>query len=409
VQRNQPTLSPAGSRAIIAPVLDGPAVEPLARMMRARGFNTLFYPLLTDGRVTIPSKAFPPHPGMAKGGGFSSVARVMRAHGVSVVGYVETLAWRRQGEAGHWLQRHPGWLDRDILGRSFADGVRAQSEAQPGRTAARAAGDLVRPSEPAVAAKLETLVREAAAIPGASGILFDDWTPAASVSATDPRAMQLHTETLTGFALPERLASIERDGTDPVDRPLNYVRSAFPTDALAFPPSNPGPRPRFVNGVLVPPPPAPPGADRLLLNRLAAIAPSPPRAWTTYAVRSSDPNRPFRGYPPNGSPEPTLPVKITLETPQPQFGPQSSPANVVYRVTPRSDEAVTWNGDPSATAIAQAEGFRSFNVNSTAPTLAVYDFRAAPDELMDSLRRVGLPPDPPKAPTPPDRRVVPRR
>jgi hypothetical protein len=402
VQRNQPTLSPAGARAVIAPALEAAALDPLAALMHARGFNTLFYPILTDGRVTIPSKAFPPHPGLAKGGGFAAVARVMHAHGVSGVGYMETLTWRRQGEAGHWLQKYPGWLERDILGRAFSDAVSAQSAAQPGRPPQRAAGDLVRPSEPAVSARLETLVREAAGMPGASGLLFVNWSAESSVPTADARTMQLYWQSLTCFAPADRLAGIERDGADPVDVPLNYVRSAYPTDALAFPPSNPPPRPRVVNGVVVPPPPAPPGADHVLLNRLAAITPSPPRAWVTYAVKPANAFSAYGGYRAYGAPEPALPVNVTLSAAEPQFRQQSSPANVIYRVMARSDESTTWNGDRSATAIAQSEGFPAFNFNNAAPALAVYDFRAAPGELMDSLQRVGLPPDPaPKAPSPP--------
>lgn len=395
VRREHPTLLPAKSRAIIAPILAPADIEPLADLMRARGFDTLFYPLLMDGRATLTSKAFPPDPSVSSGG-FAAVARAMNRRGIRVVGCVDTLAWRKPGEKGHWLEKHPGWLDRDVLGRTFAESARAMAAADNRPSVAQpltARGDLVRPAEPAVISRLETLAREAAALPETSGILFDAWS--APTSVTSPSRMNdKDWLVMTGYATADRLAAVVANGADPVDLPTIW-QSSFPlTDMLTAPSPPPAAQPRFKDGQLIPPPPPPPGPDRLLLNRLAAIAPTPPRAWTTYAVAPPSGNYPTRfGHP---APSAPLPVKVALEPPPPYYRPDAAATSRIFRVPPRgaASAEMPWV-DPSTPAIVVAEGSNP-NVGRQAPPLAlvVYDFRSAPGELMDSLRRVGLPETP---------------
>jgi hypothetical protein len=401
-QAAQRTLQPARARAVIAPVLSAAQVAPLATLMEARGFTTLFYPLLTDGKATIVSKAFPPHPALAAGGGFAAVARVMRAHGISTVACIETLAWRAPGEAGHWLAKYPGWLDADILGRSLSDDLAAQAEGTD-TDALRARGDLVRPREPAVVTRLETLARECAAMPNASGLLFDAWNPQTTVMppASGGRGAGAIWEIASGYAAPDRLAAVRRDGVDPVDVPARYGGALGVADAFYYPtgPSATGRTStpaRIIDGRLLPPAAPPPSPEDHLLARLAAVRPPTARAWATYAIAAADPALSFNG----GTLSPALPVSTTIIEASTRQGGADIP-NVAFHVPPRGQGRLAPMTDDSTPAIIQSEGTMGVFAVDSPLDLAVYDFRDAPRELMDSLQRVGLPPDPPKAPTPP--------
>jgi hypothetical protein len=379
------TLSPARRRGILTPVLSRAELEPLADLMKARGFRLLYYPLLTGGKATIPTDAFPPHPALGARAGWTDARQVMAARGATVVGYLETIAWRKPGETGHWLNQHADWLDRDVLGRTFSDAIAGQFNF-PRHAAGKVVGDIVRSNSPEVARRLETLVRDFAAVPGSGDILFDAWNgPTALMRQGFPAPdFSPQWRLARGFAIPDRLAAIRRESVDPVDRDDPWSGELKPTDALAAPAGGRG----YADGITE--------ADRALLARLAAIRPAKGREWRTAAVAEwPREGGGDVGLPPEPSKPPVLPVDTTVtivDSPRAWDGASSA----LFRVMPVPPAFLGGATDATTPLIVLGESIFAYARREGPLDLAIYDFRAVPGELLDSLRRVGLPPDPPR-------------
>lgn len=217
IKNPQPFSPPAASRGMMVPPIGAGRLTVLADEMKRHGLNVLFYPVLFDGYATIASKAFPLHPSLRGADGWEAATAAMAPKGIKVVGYLRTLSWRDAGSKPHYLTAHPDWLDVDVLGRARGKWYESHSD-----TIAKIAsmgviaGDYVRPGEPMVSAKLQTLLGEFARKPGSAGVCFLEWRP----DSTGPDMAQLTSLNAPrlGYGVPDRIAALERTGTDPVDR-----------------------------------------------------------------------------------------------------------------------------------------------------------------------------------------------
>ncbi|HEY3265399.1 MAG TPA: hypothetical protein VGM37_00620 [Armatimonadota bacterium] len=206
---------------VMVPPLRSAGMAEIGAEMKRRKAGVLFYPLLVDGYATFPSAVFPRHPALGGANGWASASAEARKDGIRLVGVVSMLAWQAEGDGSHWLRKHPDWADVDIAGRTWTELLAARPSADPidlgfiRPTFARA--NYVRPNEPAVRARLEALIAEAARLPGCSGIALTEIAP--------PPAL--------GYALPERLAAFRVSGKDPVDA---YRDGFRPRSSLAWEP-----------------------------------------------------------------------------------------------------------------------------------------------------------------------------
>lgn len=388
------TLAAARRRALMAPVMSVQRLAKLATQMQVRGITTLFYPVLSNGYATFPSKAFPPHPDMGTPNGWLKCVGIMKAAGITVIGTMETLAWRKTDQKGHWLDQHPDWLDLDILGRPLSDHLRAEADRMlsplPFVT-----GDIVRATEPQVATRLTTLLAEYMRQPGSSAICLDAWdyTTAQRSRQRGYGGYYNRSDNPLGCAVPDRLASILANGVDPVDVPSSYGGFPAPPLAAAYAPSRRsmdwnlggGFAPAGSGGADAPPPtPFITLASTLLPKARPDAAP-----WTTYAVVA---NRGMGGGYGRGGP-PTPPASVLLDIGVTGYGNNAS-RSMILRVPSRKDRSsANMNQNANLPAMAAAEAETMGYGGSQPADLVVYDFRGAPEEIDDSLRRVGIPED----------------
>ncbi|HEY3413832.1 MAG TPA: hypothetical protein VGM51_12385 [Armatimonadota bacterium] len=385
-------LMPARNRALMVPVLSKQQLNKLAMQMQVRGIKTLLYPVLQGGYVTIPSKAFPPHPAMGVANGWLACMTAMKGAGVTVIGYMEALAWRKTRQTPHWLDQHPDYLDVDILGRPLsahlaADAARLQTR-EPSII-----GDIVRVTEPEVNARLDTLLGEYLRQPGVTGLCLDAW----SIDTAYQRGPgggrsynpQMGRWGELGYAVPDRVASILKNSVDPVD--LDQGMPGFQSPPLA---AVQLPRPPMDMQAMRAgrPQPQPPSAEVALATRLLPKARPDGAPLLTFATDGGATPGYYR--PNSGPPAPPASVRLT----QLYTGFATNEARCLLLRVPTRESALSApaNGppiDPKAPAILWADG-TYFRPSNTEPAdWAVYDFRGAPEELDDSLRRVGIPDD----------------
>jgi hypothetical protein len=385
-------LMPARNRALMVPVLSIPQLNKLAIQMQVRGIKTLFYPLLQEGYATFPSDAFPAHPALDVANGWDACVTAMKVAGVTVIGYMETLTWRKPGQTPHWLDQHPGYLDVDILGRSLGEHLAAEASLRE-LPAPELTGDLVRATEPEVQSRLETLLSEYLRQPGVSGLCLDAWSTGTACirGARGAWAGQWYGPGYElGFAVPDRLASILKDSRDPVDQ--DGLMPGFESPPLAAPKR---PTPSSSVDTMPAPPiaPQPPFDEITLVTRLLSKTLPDGRALLTFATDGYGTNS-GNGRPKGGAG--SLPATVLLN---PVYGSDSNtvPRCLLIRV-PKRDKAsaAVASGSsiaPNAPAMILAEGGYYNPPNRVPANWVVYDFRGAPEEIDDSLRRVGMPAD----------------
>lgn len=386
------SLAPARARAILVPVLPPDRLGRLASLMHARGFDTLFYPILSSGYATFPSKAFPLSPSVGTPNGWATCVTLMKAAGVKVVGVMDVLPWRKPGEKGGWMDKHPDWLDLDILGRPFSEHMKAES-ARLQTLLPDVAGDVVRVSEPEVASRLDTLLAEFMRQPDSTGICLDAWNLHTSARGPDrnPYLSSAYGlgSSILGCAIPDRVNSILNNNVDPVDIQQNGGFMAPPL-AAAYIPARYSPDGSFrrIGGY------APRPGSRAELDYVALATRLLPKKrpdgalWTTYAVVEPSSG----GYTPGNGNVVDPPASILLRSPQTYHGPGSTKTCILRVPTKAQRKALQPSyGDFGQPAMVMAEGQGPGFGQGSVADLAVYDFRGAPEEIEDSLRRVGIP------------------
>jgi hypothetical protein len=217
----KPTVPPAVIRALMVPPLGPARLKVLADEMKRHGLNTLFYPVLFGGYSTFESKVFPLHPSLRGSDGWAAATSAMAPAGIKVIGYLHTLAWQDAGDKAHYLTKHADWLDVDVVGRPRLDWFETHPEALvKAASIGILAANYVRPQEPLVIARLQTLVDEFSKKPNAAGICFAEWQPA-TAGQNSPFPGTLNTPAL-GFAYSDRLDWLRRSGQDPVDNLVSW-------------------------------------------------------------------------------------------------------------------------------------------------------------------------------------------
>ncbi|HEY3411560.1 MAG TPA: hypothetical protein VGM51_00740 [Armatimonadota bacterium] len=217
-----PAAIPSQERAVMVPPTGPATLGDLAATMRRHGFNTLFYPVLYDGYSTIPSAAFPLHPALRGKDGLDAAFAAMAGSGIQVVPYLNTLTWRGPDQPSRVLRKHPGWLERDILGRCRSEWLVDHPLKDGDRVLDVAIDrDYVRGSDPAVASLLQTLLKELSARQAVTGLAFSDWLPERFEDrASSNGVLSTSTQPPMGFAAPDRSACLRETGMDPVDLTL---------------------------------------------------------------------------------------------------------------------------------------------------------------------------------------------
>lgn len=221
----------AQSRALMVSALDTATLARILPLMKARGYTALFYPAFTDGYATFSTDAFPLLPAIAGRGGLGDAARLARDNGIAIAAVVESMAWRAAGDHGHWTDAAPGWLGRDVLGRTLTQAIGRQADGYGDTVTAR--GDVARLS-PATGQRLKNLLADLATLPGVQGVAFDAWGLSTILSA--PAVLP----TGFDFALPDRIASLEKDGMDTIDLPSVHLLEPSDLYAVAYPASDSG-------------------------------------------------------------------------------------------------------------------------------------------------------------------------
>ncbi|HEY3265667.1 MAG TPA: hypothetical protein VGM37_01975 [Armatimonadota bacterium] len=368
-------------RAVMVPALNPERVDAVADQMKRRGFTTLYYPALIDGYATFPSKAFPLHPALKGEDGWARMERTMGAKGIRVVGYLNTLAWRSPDARAHWLDAHPDWLDRDVLGRSRRTWSAAHPEFpwEPMGDGLPFTGDTVRPAEPQVVARLETLLGELAKRKPV-GVAFAQWRP----SGWNPSTRGIAPPPL-GFALPDRIAAFEATAHDPADDPLPLMslRILGVEETAGLRPYAQTPEPSIASYVTL---------LKRLLDRAAQLRPD----WLTVVIDDA------------GGPRFTMDV-VDIRKP-----PHSVKSGLLISPSMVTDATVgllhpLWSADPARqpawvrkaapnpgpALLYYARYFGSIPTEQR--PVSLLDFRLAPDDISATLALVDPPANPPAA------------
>jgi hypothetical protein len=373
--REAPVIPLGRERAVMVPVLPPERIAALADQMRRHGFTTVYYPALFDGYATYPSRAFPLHPMLKGQDGWALMSAAMAARGIRVIGYLNTLAWRNLDDRAHWLDAHPDWLDRDVLGRSRRAWV-ALHPAFPWHVMEDGmpfTGDYVRPTEPQVATRLDTVLKELARR-NASGVAFAQWRP--SGWSTMQRGL---TPPPLGFAPAERVSAFRATSRDPADDPLPLQNLRIPAleELAGLRPYDSAPDPSITPYVT-------------LLKHLLESAAQLRRDWLTIVIDDA------------GGPG------FEMDSPDIRRPPYSVKAGLVVSPSMGADAAVgllypLW---PAGTArqpqwIRKASpnpgpallyySYYSGSVPSEKRPVSLLDFRQAPEDIVSSLALVEPP------------------
>jgi hypothetical protein len=357
----------AASVGLMVPTLTPERVNAVVTEMKRCGLKTLIYPALFDGYATFPTSAFPRAPSLAGADGLAAAAAAAEKAGISLVAYVGTLSWRPPDSGKHWLDAHPDWLDRDILGRTRLEwlaGHKQFGRPFPGELFLHTlvARGYVRPGEPAVRERLDRLVADLAHIPGLAGVAFADWRPATGTTFDNTV-----TPPPLGFSAPQRLAALDATGWDPVDA------------AIDSPPFVPAPAANTFSLEHIGPAHTP-DPYAALVDTLLSRATAARKSWAVY--RLDDPPDPQSRTKKGAAP--SAPYRVLSV-------PSSSEVNTNTLVVPvpsRGDLAAWGIPDElkplKSIALLCLPRFREAYGLSDARAI-IWDFRACPEDIPDAL------------------------
>jgi hypothetical protein len=366
-------------RGLMVPVLTPGVLTEVTENMRRHGLNVLFYPALEHGYATFPNAAFPLDPALKGRNGWAMAAASAKAAGLPMIGTISVLDWSPVARADAWAAKHRDWLDVDITGRTRAEWT-AQFPGRPIGALLRLTDghDFVRPLEPAVVSRLETLMDALARQASASGVALVDWKPAGA----DRRFLYEPDVPALGYAMPERIASVRETGSDPVDNAPYMTAGSQTFEPSIFTTLGIAPRDlRAAQGFGQPgrsPKPADPwtGLAASLLARAKTARPD----WSSWI---SEPLMPYPAIPVSQS-TPLPPVDHTLTVASYFWGDKPGYLLTIWPRSSESPETLARWGYHAITNALRME-------NSTkAPQFkeVVLDFRAAPEEISGALRLI---------------------
>jgi hypothetical protein len=362
-------------RGLMVPVLGPARLTELAAEMARHGFNTLFYPVLYGGYATFPTDAFPLHPALRDANGWAAAVASMRDKGITVVGYLETLAWQTEGDNAHWLNNHPEWLDRDVLGRPRLSWIDGHANAGRGGWPPVNA-NYVSPLVPGVEDRLTRFLGDFARQPDATAVGFAGFRPPEDASPYSLVPPPL------GFTTQERLECFRATGSDRVDLWPNNVPIGVPLNLLwavhmdykaFYPPENaPDPRAALV---------------ARLLNKARALKPG----WKTWLLDDVILQHEPRPVPESEKPKADVFLSASSWDRRPDEG-------HLISISPKRTNAPR-NPPPGAIDVSGIpsiilDTFDGPAVSTESRIAIVYDFRAAPNDITGSLEWI-LPPEAP--------------
>jgi hypothetical protein len=326
-------------------------------------------------------------PALRGADGLAAAVAAMKPKDIRVVAYLNTLAWQNDEDPIHWLNKHPDWLDVDVLGRGRLEWMKkfGPGPVLPGLSEARY--NYVRAAEPQVEARLKALLTALAARKDVAAVAFAAWQPAQmpTIMSQGPLVAPR-----LGFALRDRVAAFQRTGADPAE--VAAYNDYLPKSL------------RFV-GVR----PAPPGADAadlhsLLTARLLDTAKGLRPDWRAYLIQDAVDMGQYPDAKAGGgkdAPKPDLTITSVFAS---DPGPDGSyGALVPVERKTLFDTIAGLEDDPESRAeaqllatvppVVQSSLFLARDPTLKARTLpiALYDFRDAPELITDSLKWVKPP------------------
>ncbi|HEY3269167.1 MAG TPA: hypothetical protein VGM37_19825 [Armatimonadota bacterium] len=370
----------APMRGVFVPALSPGRMASLAREMKRAGFNTLFYPLLSNGYSSYSGKAFPKDPALKDEDGLAAAVKAMQAEGIRVIGAVDTLAWQTAAGA-HWMKDHRDWLDVDALGRPRLDWLKAFPARNPvwnGLLSANA----VRAGEPAVSARLHALVAEAAKRKGIDGIAFAAWRPVQPA----PYSASLQPPAL-GFAMPDRLQWIRRRGLDSADQNGNESNPSS-----VFTPKPLGRRTAQDSWTAAPVNDDRTDAGYLLADALIRAAKAARPDWKVFLINDSETADFVRYWP-------ALPTPASADAVISTRPADDKAAGLLLPVWPSGAHDPDDSADPWPMDAGLSYAFRASHGELPTRNLqaVLYDFRTAPKEIAETLKWVVRPLLPPNS------------
>jgi hypothetical protein len=386
----QPATLPSAVRGLVVPALGEARLNTLADEMKRHGLNVLFYPALYDGYATFAGTPFPLAPALRGADGLAAAVAAMKPNNIRVVAYLNTLAWQDEGDPVHWLNNHPDWLDLDVLGRGRLEWFRAHPDAAspiPGFT--EAPHNYVRPSEPQVAARLSALVKALAARPDIAAVSFAGLTPS---SMPDFMGTGLSAPPL-GYSMVDRLAAFRQTGDDPADA-VNY-NDYVPDAVLALGGIRSG---AAAHDTLA-------DARAALLSRLLREAKTLRPDWRAYVLKDSigeaDLTSSAAAPAAKGEVKPDLVIGNVFSTNIASAGASGimfpiTRTNIFDSIPEEQADLMGKKTLDRLKAVSPMVLFQTFFVanasmkDRTVP-MALYDFRAAPELITDSLKWVKAP------------------
>lgn len=362
----KPWVMKAPIRGLMVPVLGPGRVTELAAEMGRHDFNTLFYPVLYGGYATFPTDVFPLHPALREANGWAAAVGAMRAKGITVVGYLETLAWQTEGDRAHWLNSHPEWLDRDVLGRPRLAWLEKNPEGRGPWGAVNA--NYVSPLASGVEGRLNRFLGEFARRPDAAAVAF------ASFQTPCESSLRSLTAPPLGYTMAERLECLHVTGSDPVDLWLDSIHITVPDNLLwivhkdftAFraPVETPDPRAALVTR---------------LLNKARALKPG----WKTWLLDDVIVQREPRPVPESEKPKADVFLSASSWDRRPDQGDLIA---VAPKETRAPKDLPLGAIDTSGITPIVLATFDGSAASTESRVAIVYDFRAVPNDITDALQ-----------------------
>jgi hypothetical protein len=385
----KPVAPPSAVRGLVVPTLGPARLNELAGEMKRHGLNVLFYPALYGGYATFPGTPFPLDPALRGADGLAAAVSAMKPKDIRVVAYLNTLAWQNDEDPVHWLNKHPDWLDVDVLGRGRLQWLKEHPHIRQNvfMGIQRDPYNYVRVAEPQVEARLKALLREVAPRKDVAAVAFAAWRPTSAMSYMNAGLQPPD----LGYAWPDRLAAFRKSGEDPADilAEDGYVPETLQRLGV-YPQQKPG-------GLGV--------ARSALLARLLQSAKALRADWRAYliqdtaAIGEETPDSP----PPGAAvPRPDLTISTIFATDSFNIAGKGVLLPVTYKTigdmtgdqdnSPGSDVMRAAMRDISTMVLfSMVLGSRGPMATNPALPMLLYDFRDAPDLISDSLKWVKAP------------------
>jgi hypothetical protein len=331
-------------------------------------------------------------PALREADGLAAAVAAMKPKDIRVVAYVNTLAWQNPEDPVHWLNKHPDWLDVDVLGRGRLQWTKEHPNAVssfPGMS--DVSYNYVRASEPQVQARLSALVKALADRKEIDAVAF--------AAATPPNLPSFFGSGIAapplGYSMADRLAVFQKTGADPADAVGYEDRVPESVRVLAGYASRDDQN-------------APVNARTALLSRLFKEAKAARPAWRAYLLNDAPSMEDFGANPAKPGAGDSVKPDLVIGN---VFASASGGAlgrGIVFPISRKNLFDAMAEADEGAPSKATMDRLRDIppmvifqtffsqvrGMSGQNLPMALYDFRAAPELITDSLKWVKAPDTP---------------